>query len=189
MEVLFLEKCGIYALENSISNDSTTARVVLIAALDNYLKLAYPSAYQKIIECYRSLELFLKNAGREIIRAGLIKNWQNWNFEIMTMNVYSNDKRHDHKCFSPLTWKPHESASLFVFYSKDDKRRYEAERAQMNKKQRKEQERVERAVRENTIISIPNTSSIKDGLRRQDPLTNEITKLCRVKLEKGTFHE
>lgn len=181
IEVLFLEKCGLYALENSISSDSTTARVVLIAALDNYLKQAYPSAYQKIIESYRSLELFLKNAGREIIRAGLIKNWQNWNYEIMPINLYNNDKRHDHKCFSPLTWKPQDSATLFVFYSKDDKRRYEAERAHMNKKQRKEQERVEREVRENTVISIPITSITKDGPRRQDPLTNEITKLCRVK--------
>lgn len=183
IEVLFLEKCGIYALENSIASDSNTARVVLVASLDNYLKQAYPSAYQKIIESYRSLELFLKNAGREIIRAGLIKNWHNWNYELMPINVYNNDKRHDHKCFSSLTWKPLESSnSLFVFYSKDDKRRYEAERANLNKKQRKEQDRVEREVRENTIISIPSITSItKDGPRRQDSLTNEINKLCRVK--------
>jgi hypothetical protein len=183
METLFLEKCGFYANQNSVSADPLTARVVLVSTLDNYLRQTYPSAYQKIMEHCKSLELFLKNQGREIIRTGAIKLWQDWNYEIMSTQNYIQDKRHAHHCFSELTIPRHqldENKSLFIFYSRDEKRRYEAERASLNRKQRMEQERVEREAREENVIRISQPMHTDTSPRRLDSLTEEIMNLCGV---------
>lgn len=190
METLFLEKCGLYAHQNSIASDPDAARVVLLTTLETYLRNTYPSAYNKVMEHCQSLEYFLKNQGREIVRAGSIKKWQNWNYEIMTIQNYVVDHRHEHHCFSGLTIPNHQldgSWSLFIFYSRNEKRRYEAERASLNRKLKKEQERADREAREQNIRNSQQMHTIAkisafDGnnTHHLDPMSEEILNLYRV---------
>ncbi|KAI8327133.1 hypothetical protein EDC96DRAFT_532707 [Choanephora cucurbitarum] len=165
-QVGFLEACGIYAFKNSIASNSRTARVVSLPDLKAHLSETCPSTLSIIFRLYNSLEFFLKGAGREMVRSGMIRAWSSWNYEIMTMANYMNDKRHDHHYFSTLTKHQSNSTLLFVFYLKEDKRRFEQERVELKQKAKK-QGRSESA---NTV----------DPPKRFDPISNEIFELCHT---------
>ena len=77
-----------------------------------------------------------------------------------------NDKRHDHHYFSTLTKHQSNSTLLFVFYLKEDKRRFEQERVELKQKAKK-QGRSESA-------------NIIDPPKRFDPISNEIFELCHT---------
>ncbi|KAI8088408.1 hypothetical protein BDF21DRAFT_491444 [Thamnidium elegans] len=172
-EVLILEKCGLFAFENSISVDPSTAHVVPLSLLQEYLTGMFPSHFQELLNRYHSLEGFLKTAARDIVREGLVESWQLWNYEVMTTKNYYLDKRHEHDCFSNLTWNHlEEHRLLFIFYVKEDKRRYEAERASMNKKIRRRQEASENGSQNNQAPIAANE------LRCQNMITNEVLGLC-----------
>jgi hypothetical protein len=134
VQVLFLENCGIYAYNNSIAAEEDTARVVTVHSLRSHLMESCPSTYAVIVQLYHSLEHFLKGAGRDIIRAGLITRWDEWNYELMPTANYFSDKRQEHGYFSDLTQYVPDNPLLFVFYLKEDKRRYESDRQELKKK-------------------------------------------------------
>lgn len=166
-EVLLLEQCGIYAYKNSIAQDPNTARVVALATLDEYLCHEFHSPYRRVISRCKSLESFLKYAGRDLVRKGFMQSWSDWNYELMHVNSYLNDKRHDHNCFSgiQLSKIPQQAGNkmLLVFYLKEQKRQYEAERANANRKQRISQETIERENRESLANTAKNTQPTKSG--------------------------
>ncbi|GAA5816106.1 hypothetical protein MFLAVUS_009628 [Mucor flavus] len=173
IEVMILEKSGLFAFENSISTDISTAHVVPLSLLQDYLMGMFPSHFQELLHMYNSLEGFLKTAARDIVREGLVGSWQLWNYEVMTTKNYYLDKRHEHDCFSNLTWNHLEEHSLlFIFYIKEDKRRYEAERASMNKKIRRRQEASENGFHNNQDPIATNE------LHYQNTITSEVLGLC-----------
>ncbi|KAI9257456.1 hypothetical protein EDC94DRAFT_614487 [Helicostylum pulchrum] len=173
IEVLILENCGLFAFENSISVNPSTAHVVPLSLLQDYLMGMFPSQFEELLYMYPSLEGFLKTAARDIVREGHIESWQLWNYEVMTAKNYYLDKRHEHDCFSNLTWNHlEEHKPLFIFYVKEDKRRYEAERASMKKKVRRRQEASENGFQNN---GAPITTN---ELRYQSMITNEVLGLC-----------
>ncbi|CAO3624415.1 unnamed protein product [Mucor hiemalis] len=107
-ETILLEKCFAYALSNSKASNPSTAKVVELRDLERHY------------------------TGRDVIRSGAIQSWWEWNYEVMNLVSYLNDKRHEHNCFSPLRQRPTNNANLFVLYLKEEKRRYESERARAN---------------------------------------------------------
>lgn len=157
VQVLFLENCGIYAYNNSIAAEEDAARIVTIHSLRSHLMESCPSTYAFIVQLYHSLEHFLKGAGRDIIRAGLITRWNEWNYELMTTASYFSDKRQEHGYFSDLVQYVSDNTLLFVFYLKEDKRRYESERQELKKK------------------SVQKKSLAKP---RHDPVSDEIFTFC-----------
>lgn len=172
IDIQIVEKSGLFAFENSISFDPSTAHVVPISLLEQHLRNSFPAAFIKLDQMYNSFDAFLKTAGRDIVRAGLV-SWQQWNYELMTVRNYYTDKRHEHECFSNLTWDNlNENSLLFVFYAKEDKRRYEAERASMNKKSRQRQEMND--------YGSPSDAMTTNDSRYENMLSNEILGLCHV---------
>jgi hypothetical protein len=157
VQVLFLENCGIYAYNNSIAVNEDAARVVTIHSLRSHLTESCPSTYAVIMQLYHSLEHFLKGTGREIIRGGYITRWNAWNYELMTMASYFNDKRQEHGYFSDLKEYVPDNTLLFIFYLKEDKRRYESERQELKKK----------SVQKKLL-----------GRPHHDPVSNEIFDFC-----------
>lgn len=181
IEVFILEKCGLFAFENSISMDPSTAHVVPLSLLQDYLAGMYLTPFQKLLNMHHSLEGFLKTSARDIVREGMIESWQIWNYEVMTAKNYYLDKRHEHDCFSNLTWNHLEEHSLlFIFYIKEDKRRYEAERASMNKKIRRRQEASENGFHNNQDPIATNE------LHYQNTITSEVLGLCHVNTHLNT---
>lgn len=182
IEVMILEKSGLFAFENSISMDISTAHVVPLSLLEDYLMGMFPSPFRELLHMYNSLEGFLKTAARDIVREGLVESWQLWNYEVMTTKNYYLDKRHEHDCFSNLTWNHlEENNPLFIFYVKEDKRRYEAERASMNKRVRRRQEASENGFHNNQDPIATNE------LRYQNMITNEVLGLCHVNTHINTY--
>ncbi|GAN08754.1 pap 25a associated domain family protein [Mucor ambiguus] len=154
LQVSFLEVCGLYAFNHSITDDISTAKVVTIRDLKDYLNNKYPELYRTIAQIYCPLEQFLKEIGRDIVRAGLVPTWSKYNYELMTQAQYYADKRHEHDYFSELTKNGPDDTALFVLFYKEDKIRYEAERAEAKKKNK------------------------NAGQPRYDPLTDEIWEFC-----------
>jgi hypothetical protein len=179
-EILILEQCGLYAYKNSISEDPKTARVVPLATLDEYLSNEFHSPYRRVISRCKSLESFLKYSGRELVRKGFNQAWTDWNYEIMHINSYLNDKRHNHNYFSSiqLSRVPQTgNKMLLVFYLKEEKRRYETERANANRKQRVGQESIERESREKTANTVNTAQSTSSG----PTLSEQIFRLYSVR--------
>ena len=154
LQVSFLEVCGLYAFNHSITDDMSTAKVVTIRDLKDYLNSKYPELYRTIVQIYCPLEQFLKEIGRDIVRAGLVPTWSKYNYELMTQAQYYADKRHEHDYFSELTKNGPDDTALFVLFYKEDKIRYDAERAEVKKR------------------------SKSAGRPRYDPLTDEIWEFC-----------
>ncbi|KAK4518214.1 uncharacterized protein ATC70_001566 [Mucor velutinosus] len=154
LQVSFLEVCGLYAFNHSITDDISTAKVVTVRDLKNYLDIKYPELYRTIVQIYCPLEQFLKETGRDIARAGLVPTWSKYNYELMTQAQYYADKRHEHDYFSELTKNGPDDTALFVLFYKEDRIRYEAERAEVKKKNK------------------------NAGRPRYDPLTDEIWEFC-----------
>ncbi|KAI9473645.1 MAG: hypothetical protein EXX96DRAFT_578784 [Benjaminiella poitrasii] len=137
----FLDHCASFCYHNSIASDAKrAAHVVTIDFLTSCLIEKFTYVYINVIQQYGTPEEFFKTAGREIMRSHILQHRQAWNFEIMTVSNYYNDKRYHHHYFTQLNEQLPDDTVLFVFYKKEDKRRFEHERAMLKKKQWKSNE-------------------------------------------------
>lgn len=161
IELGILTNCGLYAYSHSIATSPKTACVTTMNQLKNHLITHLPSEYVTITSMYGSLERFLKGAGRVYMRSELTRPWSEFNYELLTFEKYMNDKRHEHNCFSDLNiTDATPSTILFVFYYKEEQRRFESERATINKQLRAEA----------ASFFMPPSASIYP----EDPVSNQI---------------
>lgn len=194
-ETILLEKCFAYALSNSKASNPSTAKVVELRDLERHVAASLPGLYYYVMNQHDSFLEFLKYTGRDVIRSGAIQSWWDWNYEVMSLPSYLNDKRHEHNCFSPLRQCPINNANLFVLYLKEEKRRYESERARANRgipvqtylvpsvqlvsptQDKGNQKPVERD-------NAKSSSKPAPAVKRVQDLTEEINTLCQVSLKK-----
>lgn len=139
-EIFILGKCFQYAYDNSVAFDDSTAKVVVFNDFKNDTAYRYSQQYNYVLSRHEDFLDYLKHTGRDIVRSGVLSSWWDWNFEIMDLYTYENDKRHDHGYFSRLRYLPYVNGDdyLIVVYLKEDKRQYEAERAQINRQMAQE---------------------------------------------------
>ncbi|KAI7907407.1 uncharacterized protein BX663DRAFT_137200 [Cokeromyces recurvatus] len=165
----FLDHCAALAFHDSITLDPNSnannkkARVVTLDFLTSCLIERSTYDYINVIQQFSTTENFFRTVGREMMRSGALQRWQSWNYEIMTVSTYYDDKRYQHRYFSKLTEQLSNDTLLFVFYKKEDKRRFEHERALLKKKPKK----------------TDHESFNKHSNLIADPASREILELCQ----------
>ncbi|KAI8982392.1 hypothetical protein BDF20DRAFT_912560 [Mycotypha africana] len=184
-KVLFLENCGIYALENSIATNNSASRVVTIRDLEEHFESSCPTFLALVNATYASLESFLKKDAKQIVRAGLIQNWRDWIFEVMDYERYERDRRQEYGIFSPLNRLCSHDTLLFVLVHRKALGKYTGQRIKDKKAEKKvrlQQERLERHSEQQVADQIATEQEKKELAKLENHRQQQATQKSTVSL-------